>query len=820
MRIIRFVIYFGLLLGSGRASLEPEASALPRHLQEGFLTWESNRTGAWRIFTRSLAGGPPRQLSPDVEGRDHFAAHISPDGTKVVYLSFPKGMNGYRKHGPDVKIPMYLLDLTTGRPPRIIMENARPYGEHRSAVWLSNEELVTIDHHYITHRLNLTRSTLERLVKDQPPGRSWDHGYLLDPTLQTAFSGLPGFFRYDPDTQRVTPRDMMPGCQPNVTPDGVWGYWVEGMGGPINRYHIASGQTGLILEKHDPRMPEDRGYIYFPHISPCRQLLVFASSPDDHDHHKSDYDLFVAPLNPATLELSANPVRFTFNSATDRFPEVFVEPLALGMQTGEAPFRPRITASTDSDISWTVNGAPHKDPPFIFTRPGTYLIEAQQEAKREQGLVVVSPAAPPRIVSAVLTREGEAALTFDEPVSLEDLEVEFSGGHTLKKVYHNPGNSFVRILPDPTPADTLTLTLRGIRDTAEYPNLMPPVTLTLSAAVWPSDPRGLVLLWESGDGQREIFPPLPQSPQRLNLTPRNRARFTAHQAMLLDGGAYLAEEAGEPLLEALRLTDELTLEAVILPRQEHQTGPARIITFSSGTTSRNFTLGQEGNQLVIRLRTDNTDANAHRQQIELGALDTASPTHVTLTYRPGKLTAYFDGEQVHHSTVHQGGFDSWETQSLLFGEEKDGNRGWSGTLEGVAVYDRALSADEAAANADRAMERPAARAPVPTFEVVARLISATPIPSLEEIDPYHSILVVHEYETVQNLNSPEVPERFRVHHWGLLDAQVQTLPVTTPGQTARLVLEPLEAHGHLEALFPADTLDPDFELPVFLDVAP
>jgi hypothetical protein len=80
--------------------------------------------------------------------------------------------------------------------------------------------------------------------------------------------------------------------------------------------------------------------------------------------------------------------------------------------------------------------------------------------------------------------------------------------------------------------------------------------------------------------------------------------------------------------------------------------------------------------------------------------------------------------------------------------------------------------------------------------------------------------VVNEYETLRTLQGPELPERFRVHHWGLLDGYQQDLPVSTPGQSARLVLQPLAAHSHLEAIFPADSLDPDFDVPVYLDVAP
>ncbi len=53
-------------------------------LGRGFLVWESNRTGRWRIWYRNLDGSGLRQLSPEEEGRDHFAPHIAPDGTQLV----------------------------------------------------------------------------------------------------------------------------------------------------------------------------------------------------------------------------------------------------------------------------------------------------------------------------------------------------------------------------------------------------------------------------------------------------------------------------------------------------------------------------------------------------------------------------------------------------------------------------------------------------------------------------------------------------------------------------------------------------------------
>ena len=72
------------VLGDREVSVRRPEEPLPAR---GLVTWESNRSGAWRIWTRRLEGSPARQLSPDEPGRQHCCAHLSPDGSKLVYLS-------------------------------------------------------------------------------------------------------------------------------------------------------------------------------------------------------------------------------------------------------------------------------------------------------------------------------------------------------------------------------------------------------------------------------------------------------------------------------------------------------------------------------------------------------------------------------------------------------------------------------------------------------------------------------------------------------------------------------------------------------------
>lgn len=319
-RIWWFVAVFGLALLTGCTRF---SSGGADALREGFVVWESSRSGAWRIFRKPLEGGEAVQVSPDEEGRDHFGAHVSPNGTRLVYLSYPRGKNGYRPHPPGVTVPLWIIDLQGGSPARILVPNARPYGEHRSVVWLSDEQLAYLDPAYHTRILDIGSGESEPFLNRRPRGGSWDHGFLPSTDLSMLTTGLPQVFQYE--GKEAAPRLVadFEGCQPLFTRDNRWFYWMSHMGGPIQAMRLSDGEPFTLLAKNDPRMPEDRGYLYFPHISPDRRLLVFAASPGDHDHHRSNYDLFLLALDPETLQPVGDPVAFDAHPATDRFPEVW-----------------------------------------------------------------------------------------------------------------------------------------------------------------------------------------------------------------------------------------------------------------------------------------------------------------------------------------------------------------------------------------------------------------------------------------------------------------------------------------------------------------
>ncbi len=179
------------------------------------------------------------------------------------------------------------------------------------------------------------------------------------------------------------------------------------------------------------------------------------------------------------------------------------------------------------------------------------------------------------------------------------------------------------------------------------------------------------------------------------LRTRGKAKIEADGAMSLAEGAVVVEGLGDALLDRCRRTNQLTIEAVIVPANVRQAGPARIISFSSDPYHRNFTLGQERDRFVLRLRTPQTGENGMKPEPVLCRARAGVAQHVVVTYVPGKVVCYLDGEQVLDTDRVRGDFSNWSPQHLLFGDEWSGGRDWAGRLHGISIESRAIDATEA-----------------------------------------------------------------------------------------------------------------------------
>ncbi|MEL7060095.1 MAG: LamG-like jellyroll fold domain-containing protein [Acidobacteriota bacterium] len=801
-----------------------ELGASAAAARAGFVVWESNRGGAWRLWRREVDGSPPRPLTRAEPGRAHCCAHISPDGSRLAYLSLPADRARYPDDGP-ASGELRLLDLAPDLDPGAerSLGSARTYFEHRAAVWRDARSLIHISGDGQTIERDVDSGATRVLVDRAHPSRGW----LIDPTLTTATMGSPTFSPYDPARRTVDERPNRGGCQPYVTSDGRWGVWVAGAGGPIRAVDLETDLAHDLLGKGDARLPADRRYLYFPMPSRDGLWLAWAASAGEHDHHAADYDVFVAELDPERMELVGPPLRVTSDPATDRFPDVWSPALSLGRRFIEAPATVswdlpggaewRLTRETEGAIQTLAQGrgdrANHR-----IDEPGRFRIVARSASDRVlEGEVRARPASPPRLISIETRslRQGGRRLLrlrFDEPIRAEGATARLGGRAVRLQLADDPRTLTVVLgaerarRVDTGDVAQRTLRLEGVRDRAEVPNVAPTIERVLDPPRWPSDAADLVLLWRDG-GSANLFDDLGGDEVATVFEPQGRAFLDRAWRMRLAGGRFLAGmETMQRLLEGARATNELTVEATIVS-ETPTPDLATIWTFSSGPSSRNVTLDQLDGRFRLRLRTPSTGRNADRPAVDLGPVAVGRPQHVVVSYTPGHLRAWVDGEMVADTRELRAGFFHWRPLPLLVGSEWQDASPWRGRLEQLAVYARALGDDEVRENVRRAARERAARQEPATLRVRARLARRSPTPSLREISPYRDALALFEWQVLEVLDGRLQGSRLQVAHRVLLDGEEMPIARLPIGKERVLRLEPFAEQPQLESLVLADDLE-------------
>ena len=330
---------------------------------------------------------------------------------------------------------------------------------------------------------------------------------------------------------------------------------------------------------------------------------------------------------------------------------------------------------------------------------------------------------------------------------------------------------------------------------------------------WPANHDELIFLYENHRKSNEVLGP-GRPPRQCSGQLRGYGTVGRFYELQLHRGTYFPKGIDALLFQQCTRSHQLTIEATLKADGLKQRGPARIISFSSNTSARDFTLGQEANQFVMRLRTPRTGNNGSKPQTMFGKINPDKWQHIIATYRPGLLEAYVDGKQVISTRKIQGDFSNWSPQHAIFGDEHRGGRNWAGHLEGVAIYSRFMEQKEAMHHHRLYADRLKNRKPIPTHKVTGRLVEATATPEVADIAPYRRCLAEYVYEVPDN--GQAVAGRITVMHWCILDGQKLKLSKKT-GQTYQLKLQDAKHHPQLDRERRMSDID-ELDLPVFLDV--
>ena len=748
---------------------------------DGFLVWESRRTGTWQIWTMNLDGTGLKQLTPTEKDRDQRCPHISPDGTKVAYVS---GALGEAVTTPS---PLHLINRD-GTGDHIIAPDAHRYGVDawdRAVVWFNDNELVYIRGDLNTYRLNLTTGESTLLFKGQH-NCSWLPNVKLDHVV-AAFNQVS---RLDKSTMTITAMPALGGCQPYPTADGNWVVWNHYCGGPIGKVNLITSA----ISDFDLNMPGGYTFVYFNSVSDNMHLMTFAGCQMDHHiggyagAEESWYEIFAVPLDPKTLELTGKPVRYTFNSkTTNRFPDIWQATPAFGFQSDKAPYTASFTAKElKGDWAWDYGDGTKETAAtgkHLYDKPGVYAVSATQGDRVLRGQVLVKETKPPKILGSLVENMKEVVISFNEPMSLEKAKFSLASGTKIERTEIGQEGRNARIVLAARLKKDDTIHIEGAADVAQKPNPLAVNDVIVKASFWPDNPARAAFLWETGNKPNLVRDPFSGDIHSFTLEWRNRASMNHDYAMVCNGGMCNVLGIRDVWFNDVRQSDhpgQVTFECTLTPRDMESVGQ-QISTFG---------LMQNKNHLYFA---------GH----DFGAMEAGKPCHVVITSGNGELHGYINGKEVLSAGT------PWTFEGFLtFGAGLD-NRPWIGTIEGIALYNRILTPDEVKAECEAYAKLRATRKPVPSIQVEAEVMEPSRVSTPAQIAPYVKSLAYYDYKVRKVISGKLDAKKIRVAHWTVLDrdpTRISTLPI---GAVMNLTLEPVESNPQLEGEQTDDTLSID-----------
>lgn len=202
----------------------------------------------------------------------------------------------------------------------------------------------------------------------------------------------------------------------------------------------------------------------------------------------------------------------------------------------------------------------------------------------------------------------------------------------------------------------------------------------------------------------------------MDLTLEGPTLMSAYGINVAEGRAIATAAASRKLYD--RIADQgsgsqaYTVETWIANLNTTQEGPARIISYSANSGSRNFMLGQLQYQYVVRNRAYTEESNGNGgPDLETYDVDQdaqATLQHVVITYdQLSGRKIYVDGVWTEdEDPIDAGRLWNWSSNHrLVMGNEVSNDRPWLGQIRFAAIYDRPLSAAAIKQNYDAGIGR-------------------------------------------------------------------------------------------------------------------
>ncbi len=170
--------------------------------------------------------------------------------------------------------------------------------------------------------------------------------------------------------------------------------------------------------------------------------------------------------------------------------------------------------------------------------------------------------------------------------------------------------------------------------------------------------------------------------------------------MINSNSSILSTTPATKVIDACKNTQEVTIEAWVKAANKTQTGPARIFTLSADENSRDFSLSQDADSFEVRLRATSTSDNGlPALSTPPNSVSTTDFDHIVYTRDSDGNVVFYVNNSIKKTAVVGGDLSNWESSFFAIGNELGGiDLHWEGTINLLAVFDRALTQAEVARN--------------------------------------------------------------------------------------------------------------------------
>lgn len=290
----------------------------------------------------------------------------------------------------------------------------------------------------------------------------------------------------------------------------------------------------------------------------------------------------------------------------------------------------------------------------------------------------------------------------------------------------------------------------------------------------------------------------------FNCMARGRGLFGRFYELVCDGGSFHAKDAGTWVGQQVAKSGAFSFEVMLTPA-EAQPKTLGVVFAYGDDKIEDVALLQDKNGLSLRV--------AGNQAVGLFAPEVGKPVHVLITCEKDKWAAYRDGKLVRSGVLAKSA-PAWGTREITMGATWSGADLWRGRLEEIAIFPRALTAEEAAAEAVAVRALQAGRKPATTIRFRGTLLRQARTSQLAEILPYTRSMTAAEYKVEKVLAGKWKQPTIMVLHWMIMDAKRLPIADRKPGVEVELSVEPLGEHPELESCR-RDDLEGDVDADVF-----